>query len=94
MRAYARTDVRIAYSVVTKYAAIAHQIQVLPGYPHSSAGAYAGETSFRTVLDPKDNVAKYGSDICLGKQISLGKCVRGRAFPGGTHITVTPMPEA
>ena len=43
MRAYARTDVRIAYSVVTKYAAIAHQIQhsqVLPGYPHSSAGDY------------------------------------------------------
>ena len=43
MRAYARTYVRIAYSVVTKYAAIAHQIrhsQVLPGNPHSSAGAY------------------------------------------------------
>ena len=43
MCAYARTDIRIAYSEVTKYAAIAHQIwygQVLPGYPHSSAGAY------------------------------------------------------
>ena len=38
------TDVRIVYSVVTKYpSATAHQIrhsQILPGYPHSSAGAY------------------------------------------------------
>ena len=43
MCAYARTDVHIAYSVVTKYAAIAHQIRrskVLPRYPHSSAGTY------------------------------------------------------
>ena len=39
---------------------------------------------------PDVNVAKYGSDICLGEQISLGKCVRGHTFPGGTHITVTP----
>jgi len=30
------------------------------------------------------------SDIYLGEQISLGKCVRGYAFPGGTHITITP----
>ena len=36
------------------------------------------------------NVASYGSDICLGEQISLGKCVRGHTFPGGTYITVTP----
>ena len=40
------------------------------------------------------NVAKYGSDICLGEQISLGKCVRGHSFPGGTHITVTPVLQA
>ena len=40
------------------------------------------------------NVAKYGSDICLGEQISLGKCVRGHPFPGGTHITVTPVLQA
>ena len=42
-RAYAHTDIRIAYSVVTNYATIAHQIwrsKVLPGYPHSSAGTY------------------------------------------------------
>ena len=34
MRAYARTDIHIAYSEVTKYAAIAHQIrygQACPG---------------------------------------------------------------
>ena len=31
--AYVCTDVHIAYSVVAKY--------VLPGYPHSCAGAYA-----------------------------------------------------
>ena len=36
------------------------------------------------------NVAKYGSDICLGEQISLGKCVRGHTFPEGILITVTP----
>jgi len=29
------------------------------------------------------------SDICLGERISLGKCVWGHTFPGGTHITVT-----
>ena len=43
--AYACTDVCIAYSVVENMlSAIAHQMwrsQVLPGYPHSSAGAYA-----------------------------------------------------
>ena len=45
--AYAsRTDVHIAYSVGTKYAfhncaSNASYSQVLPGYPHSSAGAYA-----------------------------------------------------
>ena len=37
-----------------------------------------------------DHFQNYGSDICLGEQISLGKCVQGHAFPGGTHITVTP----
>ena len=26
----------------------------------------------------------------FGEQISLGKCVWGHTFPGGTHITVTP----
>ena len=35
------------------------------------------------------NVAKYASDICSGEQISLGKCVQGHTFPGGTHVTVT-----
>ena len=48
--AYAsRTDVHIAYSVGTKYAfhncaSNAAYSQVLPGYPHSSAGAYAPHT--------------------------------------------------
>ena len=36
------------------------------------------------------NVAKYASDICSGEWISLGKCVQGHTFPGGTIITVTP----
>ena len=47
MPAYARTDIHIAYSVVTKYLfAITHQMwrsQVLPRYPHSFAGAYGIE---------------------------------------------------
>ena len=47
MRAYPCTDVCIMYNVVTKNAsAILHQMwrsQVLPRYPHSSAGAYALE---------------------------------------------------
>ena len=43
-----RVDVHIAYSVVTKktLSTTAHQMQrtqVLPGYPHSSAGTYAVE---------------------------------------------------
>ena len=44
---YVHTYIYIAYSVVTKYtnalSTIAHQMwrsQVLPGYPHSSAGTY------------------------------------------------------
>ena len=44
---HTQTYVAMAYSVVTKYvSAIAHQMrrsQVLPGYPHSSGGAYATE---------------------------------------------------
>ena len=44
MRTYASIDVHFAYSVVTKCAsAISRQMrcsQVLPGYPHISAGAY------------------------------------------------------
>ena len=58
MRAYARTDVRIAYSVVTKYAsAIAHQMwrsQVLPGYPHSSAGAYGHNLIYCLTINDKN----------------------------------------
>ena len=51
-------DVRIAYSVVTKYAsAIAHQMQhsqVLPGYPHSSAGAYGHNLIYCLTINDKN----------------------------------------
>ena len=38
---------------------------------------------------PDAVVAKYANDICLGEEISLGKCVWGHTFPWRTHITVT-----
>ena len=33
-----------------------------------------------------------GTYIPSGEHISLGICVRGNTYPGGTHITVTPVP--
>ena len=37
-------------------------------------------------------VTKYASDICLGEQTSLGKCVRAHVPQGNMHNCNTPPP--